>query len=403
MKKLAISLAALAVTAMVSAPTIAATQWNFGGRLAYKTFWTQNHSGKERLPDLQGGGKALKNDGYLDWGTQANTQLQIYARADRFKGYIEMGWDYDRNSVWTREYWGDYRFNDMLSITVGQQHQLFSQLNNQVWGGDWDSNGIGTAFAAPTPKITINYGNFHFALSKPYDKRVRNEGGFSYKVWDSATSSYVSGFGSADINTYIPQLQASYLYFADTWKLHLGAGYQWTQLDDIAALNGKDKNIHSWIITAEGDIDFGPLYLQLAASVGQNWSDAGWNDESSAVVDPRGTSYFNQNMGVHVYKNKLKDTTSAMIAFTAGYHLTEALRFEGGAAYRYDDNNVFHDHGNAMNFYLQAAYTIAPGFVITPEIGYIDYGKAVGNKAASVKSKDQGYLWYAGAQWAMYF
>lgn len=392
MKKLAIGLAALAVTAMVSAPALAATQWNFGGRLAYKTFWTQNHSGREKTPDMEGGGKLLKNDGFLDWGTQANTQLQIYARADRFKGYIEMGWDYDRNSVWTREYWGDYRFNDMFSITIGQQHQLFSQINNQVYGGDWDSNGIGTAFAAPTPKITLNYGNFHFALSKPYNKRAQNGGSLSY-----------TGFGTSDVNTYLPQLQASYLYFADTWKLHLGGGYQYLQLDDIAGLNGKDKSIHSWIVTAQGDIDFGPLYLQMHASVGQNWSDAGWNDESSAVIDPRGTSYFNQNMGVQVYKGKLKSTTSAMIGATVGYHLTEALRFEGGASYRYDDNNAFDDNGNAMNFYLQAAYTVAPGFVITPEIGYIDYGKTVGNKASGTKSKDQGYLWYAGAQWAMYF
>lgn len=384
MKKLAIGLAAFAVTAMVTAPAIAATQWNFGGRLAYKTFWTENNAGKYKMNDFQGGGKAMKSDGYLDWSTQANTQLQIYARADRFKGYIEMGWNNDNNSVWTREYWGDYRFNDMLSITIGQQHQLFSQINNQVWGGDWDSNGIGTAFAPPTPKITINYGNFHFALVKPYDRRGYED------------------YTQLDIDSYIPQLQASYLYFADTWKLHFGAGYQYLQLNDIAALNGKDKSVHSWIFTAEGDMDFGPLYLQLQASVGQNWSDAGWNDESGAVLSPR-DDYFKPNMGVQVKGNKLKSTTSAMIGAAVGYRLTEALRFEAGANYRYDDNSVFKDHGNTMNFYLQAAYTIAPGFVITPEIGFIDYGKTVGNKTTGDASRDYGYLWYAGAQWAMYF
>ena len=108
-------------------------------------------------------------------------------------------------------------------------------------------------------------------------------------------------------------------------------------------------------------------------------------------------------MGVNIHNGKLKDTTSFMASLSVGYHLTESLRFEAGAAYRYDDNSAFYDSNNNMNFYLQAAYTVAPGFVITPEVGYIDLGDRVGTKGNKASAKDQGYLWYAGAQWAMYF
>lgn len=393
MKKIILSIAGLVIIGMIASPAIAATQWNFGGRLAFRTFWTERDGGKYKIADLEGGGASVSNDGLLDWSNQSNTEIDLYARADRMKGYIELGWDYDNNKVWTREYWVDYKFGDKFSITIGQQHQLFSQLNNQVWGGDWDSNGIGTNFAPPSPKITLNYDNFHFAMSKPYNGRAEFGGYFGYVP-----------FGAKDVDTLLPQLQASYMYFADTWKVHLGAGYQNLKLKDIQGLNNKDKTINSWIITADADVDFGPLYIQVAAGVGQNWSDAGWNDEAGAITTSMfSDNYFNQNMGVNIYNGKLKNTTSTMASISVGYRLTESLRFEAGAGYRHDDNDAFYDSNNNMNFYLQAAYDVAPGFVITPEIGYIDFGDHVGMKGDKSTSRDNGYLWYAGAQWALYF
>lgn len=105
--------------------------------------------------------------------------------------------------------------------------------------------------------------------------------------------------------------------------------------------------------------------------------------------------------GYTIDGTKIKNTTSAMGAIIAGYRLTEALRFEAGVGYRYDDNSVWDKDSSILNVYIQAAYTVAPGFTITPEIGYIDLFKTVGS--STTKSVDAGYIWYAGAKWQMDF
>lgn len=84
---------------------------------------------------------------------------------------------------------------------------------------------------------------------------------------------------------------------------------------------------------------------------------------------------------------------------------------ELGGGWRYDDNKLFAKNSNIWTAYLQAAYAVTPGFTITPEIGYIDFGKTVGAKYANSnlnggdkgKGADAGYLWYVGAKWQMDF
>lgn len=179
-------------------------------------------------------------------------------------------------------------------------------------------------------------------------------------------------------------------------------------------------DIHSWLLGLDGDVNFGPLYLAAAVSVGQNWSDAGWNDETGCISDTWTGNYFSNNFGKQLIWLRDasaggtsywedEDTTSLMLSAVAAYRLTEALRFEVGAGYRYDRNDAFNKNSNIWNVYLQASYTVVPGFTILPEIGYIDFGKTAGRKHYYYPSRrsspavDAGYLWYAGAQWRMDF
>lgn len=392
MKKLIAGLALTAALTVTAAPALAATQWNFGASLRYGTFWTERDFGSYKRPDLQQGGARVNNDSLLSWGTQANSTIEMFMRSDNLEGYIEMEYDVDGNTVTTSQYWGRYRFGNGFNVTIGQQHQLFSQfISNQAWGDDLNMNSIGTAYAAPTPKITLGYGGFSLALSKP------DTGRFEGYRWNT--------------NTYLPQLQAAYAYSADTWRVKLAGAYQHTKLNkrDQTYYPGQriNENLHSWLVAADGDINFGLLYLALAAAVGQNWSDAGWNDENSGLdglwsngeLYWWGGSQFSINAGGRM---KAEDTTSFMLSAVAAYRLTEALRLEAGAGFRYDDNDLCHNSQNIWNMYLQAAYTVAPGFTVTPEIGYIDFGRWTTNKA-DPKGKDFGYLWYAGAKWQMDF
>ena len=392
MKKLIVVMAAAAVFAMLALPAMAATEWKFGASLRYETFWNQVDYGKGNGPDLQSGGVTnLDDDGVLAWGLRNNSRIRMNMKSDALEGYIELGYDYDANTITAREYWGRYKFSDDWAITIGQQHQLFNTvgLSNQVWGGDLGMHGLGTSWRGATPKITLSYGSFSFALAQPYTGNHKAIAGLPA----APNNTY-------DKDTYLPALQASYQYRTDTWRVKLAGAYLHQQFNDIQ--NTSDENVHSWLVSLDGTINFGPLYLAGAASVGQNWADAEWNTKSS--IDARYTNGKALNtFGVRIYNGDFESTTSAMLAAIAGYQLTEALRFEAGAGYRYDANKSFETNSHILNIYVQARYNVAPGFSITPEIGYIDLGKGIGNKATNTKGTDLGYTWYAGAKWQMDF
>lgn len=375
---------------MVAAPAFAATQWNFGASLRYETFWNEADFGKNKSTDLEGGGARLSSDGKLSWGTQGNSRIKMFMKSDHLEGFIEMGWNADSGSVTTREYWGKYKFNDMAFIQIGQSHQLFNTpgFSNQVWVNDTGMHSMGVSFNPPTPKIILGYGGFSFAMVKPYKD-----------------NDYITKSLYTDIDTYLPQLQAAYQYRADTWRVKLAGAFQTYKLSKIQDSMGNklasSKNINSWLIALEGNINFGPLYLAGTASVGQNWADAQWNTSRGGLHNDYARAKNMQSFGYYVDGNKIKNTTSAMGAIIVGYRLTEALRFEAGVGYRYDENKVFDDDSHIFNGYLQAQYTVAPGFTITPEIGYINLGDTLGTNGG--KSVDAGYTWYAGAQWRMDF
>lgn len=417
MKRIFYVISAALVISLLAVPAMAATQWNFGASIRYSTFWTEQDAGKHSLFDREGGGSLLKDDGSLDWGTQANSRLMFFMKSDRLDGFAELGYDFDDNKVWTRELWGRYHINENMSVIVGQQHQLFNSfISNQVWESDLNMNGIGTSFRPPTPKITLTYNGFSFALSKHSNDRVSDLKEQTANRFSAAWGG-IAGTGlTADVNTYLPQLQASYEYKSDVWRAQVFGAFQTMRLKDVRLHynSGLDyiglgnKTINSWLVGVDGDISFGPLFLGAHASVGQNWADAGWNYTDLGIDDHNslGADYFS-SFGVmprlrtsgygSPVSSKWENTTSVMASIVAAYQLTENWRFEVGGGYRYDENKVFEKDSSIWNVYLQAAYTVTPGFTITPEIGYIDLGRNVWS------GKDQGYIWYAGAQWVMNF
>lgn len=407
MKKILLIVIVTIFITMVSVPVMAATEWTFGASLRYATFWTQEDAGKGKINDFDNGGRALNHDGRLEWETQGNSRILMWMKSDNLEGYIEMGYNVAANRVTTREYWGKYRFNERFAITIGQQDQLFSAfISNQVWCTDMDMLGYGTSYEFASPKITLTYGNFNLAFSKPNSRADDN--------------TIIQG--TKDVDTYLPQLQANYQHFAEAWRLRIAGAYQFVSVNKFTPsspvwLGGsKDHTIHSWLVSVDGDVHFGPLTLSGYTGIIQNGSDARWNDEGSCLPG----IYTNQKNFKHAFganyrlnDNSIKweSTTTVMVSLVAAYRLTESLRLELGGGWRYDDNKLFAKNSNIWNVYLQAAYTVTPGFTITPEIGYMDFGKTVGakyansnlNDGAKGKGTDAGNLWYVGAKWQMDF
>lgn len=399
----------LIIGMIVPMPVMAATQWYFGASLRQLTFWTEQNAGKHRLADLENGGAILKNDALLDWRTRPNSRIKMFMKSDKLEGFIEMGYNAVSEKVTTREYWGKYKINDMGYIAIGQQRQLFNQeTSRQAWGGNSGMNGIGAAFKPPTPKIIVGYGNFAVAFGKVFTARV--------DYLKSAMSSRTGGISrleyDVDLDANLPQLQACYEYFTENGHVKFSGAYQYLKLDSMRqqTLSGvhytKGTEIHSWVVGLDGSINFGPLHLAAAASAGQNWSDAGWSDETGCINPIWTGNYFSDSFGIQPkYRGATGatdnfgwgDTTSAMLSFTAAYQLTEALRFEAGAGYRYNRNRYFAAKSRLWNIYFQAAYSVTQGFTVIPEIGHLDFGKHIDD------GKNAGSLWYAGIQWRMDF
>lgn len=398
MKKLLCILGFSAVLFMTAAPVMAATEWNFAASLRFATWWTDIDGGKEKINDLEGGGAKLNKDATLEFLQQRNSRIKMLMKSDNLEGYIEMGWNTATGTVTPRDYFGTYRFTDEFSITMGQHLQLFDTtgFSNQAWGNDLNMHGIGVSWNPSDPKMFFTFRGFQFGLSIPYHTEGKLSG---------ATSS--TGTYSADKDTFMPQLQFAYQYRADTWRIKVGGGFQNYKMKNFthAATNNllfKSKNVNSWLLMFDGNINLGPLYLAATASVGQNWAEACWNTRKGGLANEYTNNKRLDTFGVALKGDKLKNTTSVMGAVVVGYNITEVLRLEGGFGYRYDENDAWDKNSHMWTTYIQAAYTVAPGFRIIPEIGYVDLGDTVGTRGAR-DSKDNGYIWYAGAKWQMDF
>lgn len=402
MKKLLCVLGFAAVLSMTAAPAVAATQWNFAASLRFATWWTDLDGGKNKISDMQGGGARLNRDATLEFLQQRNSRIKMLMKSDNLEGYIEMGWNTATGAVTPRDYFGTYRFNDSFSITFGQHLQLFDTpgLSSQVWGNDLNMHGIGVSWNPSDPKMFFTYRGFQFGLSTPY----HTEGRLSGNISSAATTAY-----TADKDTYMPQLQFAYEYKADAWRVKVGGGFQTYRIKHLTDATNtvlvKSKNVNSWLLMADGNINFGPLYLAGTASVGQNWAEACWNTRKGGLGNEYANNKRMDTFGIAIKDNKIKNTTSVMGAVVVGYRLTEALRFEAGFGYRYDENDAWERDSHMWTTYIQAAYTVTPGFRIIPEIGYVDLGDTVGSRsrASKVKGSDNGHVWYAGAKWQMDF
>lgn len=398
MKRFLCILGFVAVVTMAAGSALAATEWNFGASLRFATWWTALDAGKGQISDMQSGGAKLSNDASLEFLQQRNSRIKMFMKSDRMEGYIEMGWNVDSSTVTPREYRGTFKFNDSFSITIGQTHSLFNTIgfSNQSWANDVNMRGVGVAWNAPDNRITLKYQGFQFSLSTPY----HTEGKFSGTI--SSTTAY-----TADKDTYIPQLQFGYMHSGEDWRLKVVGAFQTYELKHLRAAGSstdifKNKNVNSWMLMADGNLNFGPLYLAATASVGQNWSEARWNSSKGGLANDYANNKRLNTFAVALKGNKLKDTSSLMGAVIVGYRLTEALRLEAGFGYRYDENDAWDKNSHMWLTYIQASYTVAKGFRIVPEMGLLDLGKTVGTRGAN-DARDNGYVWYVGAKWQMDF
>jgi hypothetical protein len=152
------------------------------------------------------------------------------------------------------------------------------------------------------------------------------------------------------------------------------------------------------------DLNFGPFFVKPQVSYYQNGAVAGWLDTNLGLNSllPEQTPFLNE------FDNDIVDVNSLMAMLAFGYSPTESLTLEAGIgyigsksdSYQVDPSRSVKLKNNYLEYYLQAAITMAKGVYLIPEVGLRDYGDLEGDVEGKV---DLGSLWYAGAKWQIDF
>ncbi len=337
MKKIIVAVAALALLAGSAAY---AAEWNFYGNARILTTWYDR--------DVIDGA-----DGDWQYGESLAGTSRIGANvkvSDELSGRFEYG-----TGVNVRHLYGEWNFGGG-SLIVGQTDSPFNICySSQIALADsgWTENGLGGFGDCDTgrsPEIMLTFGGFQIAVINP----------------DTTT-----GLAGAT-KTVIPEIDMSYTLGFDMGEVKFGAGYSTFEVGD--------EDVTSYVLGIGTSLNFGPVNVFGTGVYGQNAGQIifiGTGSAGYAGATATGEVNDVETMGFTI---GAVFTINDMFAIEAGYGYVVDEYDEGGAK----------DKG--QSYYIQAPITLAPGVVVTPEVGVID-GKDTGDNEWT----------YVGAKWQINF
>jgi hypothetical protein len=379
MKKLFAVLASLAILAAFAVPASAAEgdvearikaieeafqcSWKFYGSARVTTFWEKD--------SIERSVTGLDKDTDMAWAMQGNSRIGGSVKLGDVSGRFEYGHT-AANGATLRLLYGEWNFG-AGKLTLGQDYTPMTfWVSNQVWGGDNDLLGFGQLYDGRSQQVKLTFGNFQIAGINP------------------VTGTGVVGFPTADIDTTIPKLAASYDFKGGPVKARIMGMYQTYDVVRVVAGAENEQGVDGWQLAAGMVYDMGPFFLKGDLYYGENIRNLGQSSVASvgdrAVWDG----------------NSIVDGETLGFALIAGFKMNDSVIFEVGYG---QANNEVEFGGIAQSqdvkaYYLQATINLAKNVFIVPEIGKLDYGEIETTGAADV---DQGDMTYFGAKWQINF
>ena len=353
-----------------------ANEWSLYGSARMATFFTSQDQGEKGPDDA---GRSTIN--YTRWELQGNSRIGANVRGEAIEAKVELG--VNESTVTTRKIYGIWKFADGWGLKIGKDETpILIGLSNQVFNNDSNLWQLGNAYGGRVGQIAIEGRGFKLAAISTTSAQNIEAGGTVDSV---ATESYW------------PKLEASYKFaFADSMSAHIFGGwqnYQYYAMFTDGSITS--ETITSFVIGAGGDFNFGPVYVKPQASWYRNGAAAGWLESTlqgdasvsvAPVIGPDG---------------QVKDVDSFMAMLAIGYSATERVRLETGGGWLHNEGKGDSDLDNDWYaLYLQSVLTLAPSVYLVPEIGYIDYGKGIGEAGVTRSLGDQ---WYVGGKWQIDF
>lgn len=363
---------AVLLVLLMAAPAIAA-DWNFYGSSRVSTFYTGQDRPYYDNQDID-----------LGHSLQGNSRFGANVKADKVSGKVEFGLRTLDGSnrataddeARTRLIYGDWNFADKSYLRVGKQLSIldFTDVSNQVYNGDNDLSGMAPA-GTRTTAVTLKLSGLEVSLVQP-----------------KTTDNYAANTEGNDAK--FPKLEAIYGLNLDKFTFKVGGGYQYLE---VKPAGGTVEDIQSYILQAQIKAAFGALYLGGAGFYGQNVDNAGWSQQTfGSAGQAFALQYARGNFDAAT--GDYEDATTYGAGGAVGLNFTDTIAFEVGAGFRADETDLAVDSdASSWLTYAQMTYKIAPGFKITPEVGYISNQDDFGT------GRSNGWDWYAGLQWRIDF
>ena len=385
MKKLTILIAALALVCF-SVPAMA-VDWNFYGD-------GLNAAGTD------------DEDQDLQWDLQGNSRIGATIKAENVNARFEFG--VTESDVTSRRIFGVWNFG-AGKLKVGKDYTpITTFVSGQVFNGDDGLLDTGNIYGRRKAQIGFEFGRFQVALINPSSGFIR---GLSTTATTIITVPGVAGQPDIDIPTAVatetngdideilPKLEARFGMGFDTWNFNVFGGAQYFSIEDVESATDVDAagvgstddlDVTSWLIGADGGVNFAAFYIKAGLSYGQNIGDAGWSGDGPYDSYQGGFAMWDGD-------DDTNETYTFQGLLVAGYKMSDMLSFEAGGGYRHDrtDEGIDRDT-KPWSVYLQSSIQMAPGVFVIPEVGYYDLDNNPANDEA-------GSVFYIGGKWQINF
>ena len=394
MKKLAVAALIVAIAVVFTAIAAGANnEWDLYGSVRMATYWTsQDYGDLYKSNANPSGDDVFGRSGVqnLQWYLQGNSRIGATVEGDKLEARFELGVSSDGSggNVSSRRLYGVWHFNEGWGLKVGKDYTPITFfLSSQVFDSDNGLEFVGNAYGARYGQIAVEGKGFKFAAITPSPTALDNLAG---TVPDATTESK------------IPKFEASYQFdFTDAMSVHAFGGWQYYNLYWLQPVSAarQEENVSSYTFGVGADLNFGPFFVKPQVSYYANGAVAGWLNTNLGL----NSSLPQQTPFINATGNSIVGIKSLMAMLAVGFMPTDSLRLEAGIGYlgsKSEEDQGVDFSNNYLEYYLQTAFSLAPGVYVVPEIGYRDYGEL---KVTGKADEDLGGLFYFGAKWEINF